>query len=417
MTTVPLSPGRPSSETDGDRLIPCRVPFAAIPRATWDRLAAASPAGTPFDRWTFHRAWWDAYGVTAHEQYLACIRPGAAVIANGALDGAMTDVPDIVGIVPLMHRHEVEPGDAENATILRRPCEPGTSVRPDAKAIFMGASYHADYATLLCAASDIDAVADTVARSCLEPTDRVHGEVPWDVIDLRRFRHDDPVLPALEAAFRRYADEGEWEVRVEQEDVCPVTTHAGGDWDAFLGTLDKKARHEIRRKVRRAEKVGELRFVHAPLDSRSVERFIDLHQARWGEDGLFPPTEGGDRSRHFLHRLTELEAAEGPGAVLQLGQTFVGDHLIFVTVGFDDGATCFYYNAGMDPAARDLSPGVTGTAAYMRDRFGSGRERFDFLRGNEGYKYEWGAVDEPVYRILVLCSSPGDTPTNSGQEY
>jgi CelD/BcsL family acetyltransferase involved in cellulose biosynthesis len=31
----------------------------------------------------------------------------------------------------------------------------------------------------------------------------------------------------------------------------------------------------------------------------------------------------------------------------------------------------------------------------------SGCERFDFLRGNEPYKYEWGAVDEPVERILV----------------
>jgi hypothetical protein len=25
----------------------------------------------------------------------------------------------------------------------------------------------------------------------------------------------------------------------------------------------------------------------------------------------------------------------------------------------------------------------------------------DLLRGNEPYKYEWGAVDEPIQRILV----------------
>jgi len=31
----------------------------------------------------------------------------------------------------------------------------------------------------------------------------------------------------------------------------------------------------------------------------------------------------------------------------------------------------------------------------------AGRRRFDFLRGNEPYKYEWGAVDEPVHRLLV----------------
>jgi CelD/BcsL family acetyltransferase involved in cellulose biosynthesis len=56
----------------------------------------------------------------------------------------------------------------------------------------------------------------------------------------------------------------------------------------------------------------------------------------------------------------------------------------------------------MDPDASDASPGVTGTAEYFRDRLAAGRRRFDFLRGNERYKYEWGAVDEPIHRLLVL---------------
>ena len=30
-----------------------------------------------------------------------------------------------------------------------------------------------------------------------------------------------------------------------------------------------------------------------------------------------------------------------------------------------------------------------------------GLRRLDFLRGNEAYKYEWGARDEPIQRLLV----------------
>jgi CelD/BcsL family acetyltransferase involved in cellulose biosynthesis len=30
-----------------------------------------------------------------------------------------------------------------------------------------------------------------------------------------------------------------------------------------------------------------------------------------------------------------------------------------------------------------------------------GRGRLDFLRGDEGYKYEWGAEDRPIQRLLV----------------
>ena len=196
----------------------------------------------------------------------------------------------------------------------------------------------------------------------------------------------------------------------EQEDVCPVTVFPDGDWEAFLASLDKKDRHEIRRKVRRAEVAGEVRFSLAELDAASADTFIDLHQARWGDQGLFPATEGGDRSRRFLHRLTELEAAEGPDAQLQLGHVRVGERLIFATVGFDDGNTCFFYNAGMDPDARELSPGVTGTAAYMQDRLAAGRRRFDFLRGNEAYKYEWGARDEPIHRLLVRVQVDVNAP-------
>jgi CelD/BcsL family acetyltransferase involved in cellulose biosynthesis len=143
-------------------------------------------------------------------------------------------------------------------------------------------------------------------------------------------------------------------------------------------------------------------FRHAPLDRASAEAFIELHQARWGAEGLFPDTDGGARSRRFLHRLTELEAAEGSAAQLQLGQVRVGERLIFAGVGFDDGTTCYFYNAGLDPEARELSPGVTGTAAYLADRSAAGRTRFDFLRGDEPYKYEWGAVDEPIHRLLIL---------------
>jgi len=38
---------------------------------------------------------------------------------------------------------------------------------------------------------------------------------------------------------------------------------------------------------------------------------------------------------------------------------------------------------------------------YVARAIAHGRRRLDFLRGNEPYKYEWGAVDEPIQRLLV----------------
>ena len=362
-----------------------QVPLDDIARSDWDRLVALTPSATPFSRWTLHRAWWDAYGGTAHPEYLVCE------------DGAMARA-----IVPLMHRHGFEAEDSATATALRRRFHlAGTPVPATAKAVFFGASYHADYATVLADPSDLEDVADAVVQALAGPPDASHGRREWDVVDLRRLRDDDPAYPALEAAFRACAAAYGWDVSSEQEDVCPVVEFKGPDWERYLASLDKKGRHEIRRKWRRLEAAGEVSFTVSPPSRELVDEFIELHQARWGAEGMFPDTEGGARSRRFVHRLAELEAVEGAQAQLQFGRLNVNGRTIFAAMAFDDGRTTYFYNAGIDPAARELSPGVNGTAAYLRNRIEAGRERFDFLRGDEPYKYEWGAHDHAVNRILV----------------
>jgi len=366
------------------------IDFDQIPRAAWDRLVARTPSATPFARWTVHRAWWDAYGATAHDHTL---------VACGA------DSPDeIRAIVPLMHRHMTEPEDDATATVLRRgnARAGGTAVEATAKAVFFGASYHADYATVLADPADLPAVADALVEALSGPPDLNHGAQDWDVVDLRRLRSADPALPALEKVFRSGAQGNGWHVVREREDVCPVVTFPAGSWDEYLDTLGKKARHEVRRKLRRAEAHGPITLKRGVPSEEAINRFIALHRARFGEEGLFPDNEGGRRAEHFVHRLAELERAEGENAQFEGIEVFSGDWLLFVALAFDDGSTTYLYNAGIDPTAAELSPGVTGTAAYLRDRLEVGRPRFDFLRGNESYKYEWGAVDEPVERLLVV---------------
>jgi hypothetical protein len=360
--------------------------FERIPRAAWDRLYTETYGATPFSRWTFHRAWWDAYGTTAHEQYLLCL-----------------DDEQIRAIVPLMHRHEEEPQDERTATVLRHRTLMGTRVRPDAKAVFFGASYHADYATLLCPPAELPRTALAVVEALAGPPDTDHGDQPWDVVDLRRLRSGDPALPALEDAFCATATGSGWQVVREREDVCPVISVASGaGFEVYLTSLGKKARHEIRRKLRRAQAAGPLSVEISEPTAQVVDTFIELHQKRFGDDGLFPDTEGGQRSRHFVHRLAELELAEGEGRQLHVAQVRSADRLIFAALAFDDGQTCYLYNAGMDPHAAELSPGISGTAEYLRDRIEAGRTRFDFMRGNEPYKYEWGARDETIERLLVM---------------
>jgi CelD/BcsL family acetyltransferase involved in cellulose biosynthesis len=384
----PACPAAASVSNDPDRgrsgLRIERRSIADIAQATWDAVAARTPWATPFSGWAFQRAWWDAYGANAHEETLVVVRSDAA-------PGA-----DPVAIIPLMHRHEVEPTDALTQTKMRHGAGAElTPVPPTATAIFFGASYHADYATILAAPADLQAVSDALADYLALPS----GRRRWDVVDLRRLRCGDPAADALAAAFgAREIAEG-WTLNVEREDVCPVVTlPAGASMDDFLATLSKKERHEIRRKFRRAQAVGEVRFDDSTDPQADLETFIRLHQKKWGVDGLFPDTPGGAQSRVLFRRLFELHGADGP---LRLSFLSVAGRRIAAGIHFETDNSYLYYNAGVDTDALDLSPGVLMIHEFIARAVAAGVRRLDFLRGNESYKYAWGATDEPIQRLLV----------------
>jgi CelD/BcsL family acetyltransferase involved in cellulose biosynthesis len=272
-----------------------------------------------------------------------------------------------------------------------------TAVPGTATAIFFGASYHADYASLLAAPADFDRVAEAVAAHLAGPAGPA-----WDAIDLRRLRCGDPAADALAAAFGRREGADGWTLNLEREDVCPVVTlPVEADFEGYLGTLGGKERHEIRRKIRRAEAVGPISLTRSVDPLADLPAFIELHQKRWGDEGLFPASSGGAASRTFFSRLFELLGPTGP---LVLSFLSVGDRRIGAGVHLEDGRSLLYYNAGMDPDARELSPGVLMVAAYVEAALAGRFERMDFLRGNEPYKYEWGAEDEPIQRLLVRRS-------------
>ena len=142
-----------------------------------------------------------------------------------------------------------------------------------------------------------------------------------------------------------------------------TTLPEGATIDDYLATLGKKERHEIRRKVRRAEAAGEVALVDSADPLADLEAFIDLHQKRWGVDGLFPDTPGGEQSRVFFRRLFELFGADD---ALELAFLTVGDRRIAAGISFETPDAILYYNAGVDPDARELSPGVLMVERYVR---------------------------------------------------
>ena len=181
-----------------------------------------------------------------------------------------------------------------------------------------------------------------------------------------------------------------WTLNVEREDVCPVVTlPAGADMDGYLATLGKKERHEIRRKVRRAEAAGEIRLDESTDPLADLDAFIDLHQTRWGDDGLFPPTLGGDQSRVFFRRLFELF---GPGGPLRLT---LPDRRRPADRRRDPlrdrrrrASTTTPASTPMRATCRPGSSWSSGSSAARSSAAGAG---WTSCAATSRYKYEWGA--------------------------
>ncbi|MFW6174984.1 MAG: GNAT family N-acetyltransferase, partial [Chloroflexota bacterium] len=61
----------------------------------------------------------------------------------------------------------------------------------------------------------------------------------------------------------------------------------------------------------------------------------------------------------------------------------------------------FIYNSGYDPEYRHLSVGLLNHALCIQSSIDEGLEYFDFMRGDESYKYHLGGSDRAVYDVFA----------------
>lgn len=186
-------------------------------------------------------------------------------------------------------------------------------------------------------------------------------------------------------------------VSADVEERCPVLALPRA-WDDYLAGLSSKKRHELTRKIRRLEREAPDARPRSVTRREDVERsfgdFLDLHRrSHEGKARFMDATMEG-----FFRRVTAALAALG-----QLRLWFMdsasGPLASFITLEWD--GTVGLYNSGFRPAAATLAPGLVLLAHIIRDAIERGRERFDFLRGAERYKYDFGPSPEDVYRVVI----------------
>ena len=216
---------------------------------------------------------------------------------------------------------------------------------------------------------------------------------PWDALDLCNIHEGSPTLDLLPELARGRG----WRVQTEVQEVCPVVD-LPDSWGDYLDALDGKDRRELRRKLRKAEAYDELNWYFVRPDddlAQAAEDFLALMGKSLPEKDEFLTPQMED----FFYDLIRVTAEAGwlQLSFLELRGQKLASYLNFL---YDDHILS--YNSGLDwETAPRLGAGAVLTGYLIQHAIEEGRDAYDFLRGDEQYKYRYGAEDVTVNRILI----------------
>jgi len=325
--------------------------FSEINPQEWNDLLKGSVSDTPFLRYEYQHAWWEHRGGGEWES--------ARLVLITARENEK-----LIGIAPLF----ISGYDGQSALLLN------------------GSIEISDYLDLIVQMDDH-------ARFITGLLDFLASSLPdnWSGLDWYNLPDSSPTLAALKVESTQRG----WTHHEEMYRPTPRIV-LNGDFEEYLSRVEKKQRHEIRRKMRRAEESGRgVRwFVSDMADPEAeIEAFLGLMEHDQGKAGfLHEPMRL--QMRAIIHSAHE-------NGWLWLAFLEADGQRIAAALNFDYNNKLWGYNAGVNRAFMELSPGWVLLSHILQWCCENKRAEFDFMRGDEEYKYRFGAVNQYVMRVKL----------------
>ncbi len=212
-------------------------------------------------------------------------------------------------------------------------------------------------------------------------------------LDLKLLRSDSTVITNLVDMARNRG----FEVLCREEAVT-VELDLPATWEEYLAGLDKKQRHEVRRKLRRLWEAGKVDYHCLEVSPQEVgaltDTFLKLFALSRGEKAEFMTA----RMESFFRSLAKAMAELG---LLRLGVLQLDKVPAAVTIGFDYDDSHYLYNSAYDPQFSYLSVGLLCKVLCLKESIERGKEKWNFLKGGEPYKYQLGGQEIPLYNCQI----------------
>ena len=179
--------------------------------------------------------------------------------------------------------------------------------------------------------------------------------------------------------------------------ICPYAD-LPDDWDQYLAGLSSNTRQKLRRLLRKVDDSAELRISQTTAETieRDIETLVTFWKAKWeGIKGEKMPSLEGNL-RHMLKLAFQNDMLLLP--VLYDGTRAVGAHGLLID---RDKKVLNFLVGSRDPDYTNPQPGLVLHADTIRQGIADGFVRYDFLRGNEPYKYSFGVKEGRISSTMV----------------
>ena len=308
----------------------------------WEDILPDCVTDTVFVTPWWQKTWWDNFGGSETRPYILSVYDG----------------DDLLGIAPLM-------SDGDRLT-------------------FLGDKDLSDYFDFVVPQDRVDRFFPALWEHL--------SNAGWTTLDLPSLPVGSPALEYLP----NLAKDADMSVAIEEEETTP-TAELPSTWDEFLLGLRKKDRHELRRKIRRLDRENTHRQYVADdgeVLNGSMQDFFRLLRASRDDKNEFLTPE---RETFFLDIARESLSRDQ----FRLSFLEVDGENVAACICFDYGGDYLLYNSGYDPSYSRLSVGLINKALSLQLAIEEGRKTFNFLKGNERYKYNLGGQDELVFRLTI----------------
>jgi CelD/BcsL family acetyltransferase involved in cellulose biosynthesis len=184
--------------------------------------------------------------------------------------------------------------------------------------------------------------------------------------------------------------------------ICPHAT-LSGDWDDFLARyVSANTRQKIRRYLRQVEGSDAYRFTQTTPETfdRDAETLIRLWSKKWGQNK-------GKRLGSIQMSIRRMLRNALETGTLFMPILWHDDRPIcMLAILVDDRKKAYnFYIGARDETFEGPPAGLVLHSYSIRHAISQGVTKYDFLRGNEPYKYAFGAKEARIRSLLVSTKS------------